>query len=96
MPTSSGRMPQPVRRIVRYADARTESAAALRLAAETGNTYQRASAHRELGDSHQADSHQEQARHHWDQALDLYTQLGALEVDEVRSRLNASEAAARH
>ena len=35
-----------------------------------------------------------QARHHWQQALTLYTQLGAPEADQVRSELSALEAKA--
>jgi tetratricopeptide (TPR) repeat protein/transcriptional regulator with XRE-family HTH domain len=74
------------------AAARAELAAALRLAAETGNTYQQASAHRDLAESHHSAGQDKQARHHWLQALTLYTQLGAPEVDRVRSRLNTREA----
>jgi DNA-binding SARP family transcriptional activator/tetratricopeptide (TPR) repeat protein len=69
------------------AAARAELAVALRLAAETGNTHQEASGHRDLAESHHRAGGQEQARHHWEQALILYTQLGAPEADEVRSRL---------
>jgi DNA-binding SARP family transcriptional activator len=74
------------------AAARTELAAALRLAAETGNTYQQASAHRDLAESHDRDDDNQQARHHWQQALDLYVQLGAPDADQARSRLSAREA----
>jgi DNA-binding SARP family transcriptional activator/tetratricopeptide (TPR) repeat protein len=72
------------------AAARAELAAALQLAAETGNAYQQACVHRDLGDSHHRDGQQEQANHHWQQALVLYTQLGAPEADQVQSRLTAS------
>ncbi|HTW04270.1 MAG TPA: tetratricopeptide repeat protein [Streptosporangiaceae bacterium] len=67
--------------------ARAELTAALRLAAETGNTYQQASAHRDLAESYRCAREDEQARHHWQQALDLYTRLGAPEAQQVRSRL---------
>jgi Tfp pilus assembly protein PilF len=71
------------------AAARAELAAAIRLAAETGNTYQQASAHRELGEILHSVGQEDQARHHWQQALILYTQLGAVEADQVRSRLSS-------
>jgi DNA-binding SARP family transcriptional activator/tetratricopeptide (TPR) repeat protein len=71
------------------AAARAELTAALQLAAETGNTYQEASAHRDLAESHHCAGESEQARRHWQQALDRYTQLGAPEADQVRSRLRA-------
>ena len=73
------------------AAARAELAAAVRLAAETGNTFQQASAHRDLGESHDRAGQDKQARHHWQQALILYTELGAPEADQVRSRLSAPE-----
>ena len=74
------------------AAARAALAEALRLAAETGNTYQQASAHRDLADSHHSAGQEEQAHHHWQQAFALYTQLGALEADQVLSRLSIPEA----
>jgi DNA-binding SARP family transcriptional activator/Tfp pilus assembly protein PilF len=70
------------------AAARDELAAALRLAAGTGDVYQQASVHRELAESHQRTGEDEQARHHWQQALALYTKLGAPEADQVQSRLS--------
>jgi tetratricopeptide (TPR) repeat protein/transcriptional regulator with XRE-family HTH domain len=66
------------------AAARAELAAALRLAGETGNIFKQASAHTDLAKRHQAADHGEQARQHWQQALTLYTQLGAPEADQVR------------
>jgi DNA-binding SARP family transcriptional activator len=66
------------------AAARAELAAALRLAEETDNTYQTASAHRDLAESHYSAGEAEQARCHWQQALDLYTQLGAPEANQMR------------
>ncbi len=76
--------------------ARAELATALQLAADTGNTYLQAAAHRDLADNHHVVGQAEQARHHWQQALALYTQLGALEADQVRSRLTNQEAKAQH
>jgi tetratricopeptide (TPR) repeat protein len=67
--------------------ARAELAVALQLAAETGNTDQHASVHCDLAESHHAAGEDEQARHHWQQALALYTELGAPEAERVRDRL---------
>jgi DNA-binding SARP family transcriptional activator/tetratricopeptide (TPR) repeat protein len=67
--------------------ARLELAEALRLAAETGNSYEQAATHGELGESYHSTSDNEQARHHWERALDLYTQLSAPEAEQIRSRL---------
>jgi tetratricopeptide (TPR) repeat protein/transcriptional regulator with XRE-family HTH domain len=65
--------------------AQAELTAALRLAAATDNTYQQAGAHRDLADGYHRAGDSEQARHHWRQALTLYTQLGAPEAAELRS-----------
>jgi hypothetical protein len=67
--------------------ARTELTTAVGLAAETGNAYQQACAHRELAESHHAAGQDDQACHQWRQALTLYMQLGAAETDQVRSQL---------
>jgi tetratricopeptide (TPR) repeat protein len=69
--------------------ARDQLETALRLAAEAGNTYQQASVHRDLAESHHCGGEYELARHHWEQALDLYTQLGAPEADQIRGKLTA-------
>jgi DNA-binding SARP family transcriptional activator len=76
----------------RPAAARAELETALRLAAETGNTHQQAAAHRDLADSYHSAGQDEQARHHWRKAMGLYSQLGAHEADEIRSRLDCPEA----
>jgi tetratricopeptide (TPR) repeat protein len=68
---------------------RAELTVAFRLAAKTGNTYQQAAAHGDLANSYYSAGEHEQARHHWQQALDLYTQLGAPDADEVRGQLAA-------
>jgi tetratricopeptide (TPR) repeat protein len=68
--------------------ARVELTAALRLSAETGNTYEVASLHRDLAESHHTSGQDEQARQHWEQALTIYTQLGAAEADQIRSMLS--------
>jgi DNA-binding SARP family transcriptional activator/Tfp pilus assembly protein PilF len=69
--------------------ARAELAAALRLAAETGDTYEQASVHCDLAESHNSAGEDGPARHHWQQALALYPELAAPEADEVRDRLAA-------
>jgi DNA-binding SARP family transcriptional activator/tetratricopeptide (TPR) repeat protein len=74
------------------AAARAELETALRLAAGTGSTYHQASAHRDPAESHHRAGQDQQARHHWQQALDLYTQLDAPEAGQVRSRLSAQHA----
>ena len=61
------------------------------LTAETGNTYEQASAHRDLAESHHSAGQDDQARDHWQQALTLYTQLGAPEAEEIRARLASSD-----
>jgi DNA-binding SARP family transcriptional activator len=65
---------------------------ALRLAAETGNTYEEAGVHRDLAESHHDAGVGEQARYHWQQALTLYTELGAPEAEQLRSRLEVQPA----
>ncbi len=65
--------------------ARAGLAAAIRLAAETDNPYEEAGAHRDLAESHHDAGQDEQARHHWQQALTLYTELGAPEAAQLRS-----------
>ncbi len=70
------------------AAARTELQIALRLAAETGNTYQQASTHSDLADNYQSTGENEVARHLFKQALDMYTQIGAPEADQIRARLD--------
>jgi tetratricopeptide (TPR) repeat protein/transcriptional regulator with XRE-family HTH domain len=78
------------------AAARDSLRAALRLAAETGNTYQHASVHRDLAEGHLAVGEVEQASHHWQQAIMLYSQFGAHdEAGEARTRLSAHKAKAR-
>ena len=46
---------------------------------------------RDLAESHHSDGQDDQARYHWQQALDLYTLLRAPEADQVRSLLSKSE-----
>jgi tetratricopeptide (TPR) repeat protein len=77
------------------AAARTDLETALRLAVETCNPYEQASAHRDLAESHHHAGNDAHALHHWQQALALYTQLDAPEVEQLRSRLAGLEAGMR-
>jgi tetratricopeptide (TPR) repeat protein/transcriptional regulator with XRE-family HTH domain len=72
------------------AAARAELEIALTIADETGHAYEQAHGHRDLAESYHRAGDDEQARQHWRQALDLYTQLGASEAAQVRSRLAAN------
>jgi siroheme synthase len=74
---------------------RGELETALGLAAEARNTYQQASTHRDLAESYHLVGEDEQARHHWQQALTLYTQLGASEASQIQSRLSAQQGTAQ-
>ena len=68
-----------------------QHAAALGLAIADGDKYQQARAHHGLARACQAAGDPGQARHHWQQALALYTDLGAPEADQVRAQLAAAD-----
>jgi hypothetical protein len=55
--------------------------------AGNGEKYELARAHRGLARSHHATGAAGPARQHWQQALALYTALGAPEADEIRAHL---------
>ncbi len=61
----------------------------LTLATQIGNRYEQASAHNGLAHTHYAAGEQDQARHHWHDALALYTDLGVPEADDVHAHLTA-------
>jgi tetratricopeptide (TPR) repeat protein len=84
------RLAEALRACGQPAEALDQLTTALRLAAETGNVYEQANAHRDLASSHSAAGQDEQARHHWQQALALYTQLGAPEAGQICSHLAAA------
>jgi DNA-binding SARP family transcriptional activator/Tfp pilus assembly protein PilF len=63
--------------------------AALDLASQIGERYQEARAHDGLGRVCQAKDDAGEARHHWQQAVALYTELGVPEADQVRAQLAA-------
>jgi len=56
----------------------------------------RAGAHCDLADIHHQADQEEQARYHWQQALDLYTRLGAHEAHQVQPRLSELKAGTAH
>jgi tetratricopeptide (TPR) repeat protein/DNA-binding XRE family transcriptional regulator len=67
--------------------ARAHLTTVLRLADETGHTYEQASAYRDLAEIDYRAGDDEQARRYWHQALVRFTELGAPEAEQVRSRL---------
>jgi tetratricopeptide (TPR) repeat protein len=71
----------------RPAEARAQHTAALRLAVQIGNKYGQAAAHNGIACSCRASHDLRQARHHWEQALLRYDQLGSPEADRVRAHL---------
>jgi len=74
--------------------AHTPHATALSLASQIGNTPQQARAHNGLARAHNATGDPGQARSHWQQALTLYTELGAPEAAQVRAQLASAALAA--
>ena len=71
----------------RPSDAHTQHAAALALASQVGDKCEQARAHHGLASAYQTDRDSGQARLHWQQALTLYTELGAPEADQARAQL---------
>ncbi len=71
----------------RAADASTPLAAALALAGQTGNRHQRARAHQGLGHARHDLGDPGQARRDWQEALALYTEIGASEAEQIRTLL---------
>jgi DNA-binding SARP family transcriptional activator/tetratricopeptide (TPR) repeat protein len=66
---------------------RTHHAAAYCIASDIGDMYQQARANDGLAYAHRALSRPDEARHHWAEALALYTHLGTPEADQVRAQL---------
>jgi tetratricopeptide (TPR) repeat protein len=69
--------------------ARTRHAAALSLACDAGYCYEQARAHSGLGCCYHAMADLARSREHWQQALAIYSQLGAPEAGQIRARLGA-------
>jgi len=74
----------------RSADSRTQHAAALSMAVQVGEKYEQARAHDGLASTYQASGDAARARRHWQQAVTLYTGLGAPEADQARARLTTA------
>jgi tetratricopeptide (TPR) repeat protein len=72
----------------RAAEARPHHAAALDLSAQAGEKREQARAHDGLGNVHEALGDPARARHHWLQALELYTEIGAPEARQARAKLS--------
>lgn len=70
-----------------HTQARTRHSAALRIAEQAGAKTEQARAHNGLATAYQAECDTRKARRHWCEALDLYTDVGAPEAEEVRGRL---------
>jgi tetratricopeptide (TPR) repeat protein len=79
-------------RIGEPAAACDELTAALQIAVKISNTFEQAAIHRELAENHHATGENQQARRHWEQALDLYTRQGMPEADQIQAQLDAQEA----
>jgi len=68
--------------------------ATLSLASQIGHPYEQARAHGGLAVSYQGVGEHSQARRHWQEALRLYTTVGAQEVKQIRAQLAGSAAGA--
>jgi DNA-binding SARP family transcriptional activator/tetratricopeptide (TPR) repeat protein len=68
-------------------EAHADLARALDLAAQIGDKFELARAHKGLGHSGQAAGDDAQARWHWEQAFAIYSELGAPEVEAIRTLL---------
>jgi tetratricopeptide (TPR) repeat protein len=76
--------------------ARTQHNIAVGLADQIGDQEQQARAHNGLAHAYHADNDAGQARHHWQQALTIYTGIGAPEADEVRIQLTKADGLRQH
>jgi tetratricopeptide (TPR) repeat protein len=77
----------------RCADARTQYTTALEMATAASERYDQGRAHDGLGSVHQASGAPARARHHWQEALACYEDLGAPEADQIRARLGRATTA---
>jgi tetratricopeptide (TPR) repeat protein len=68
-------------------DAITHHTAAVIIATDVGDRVQQARAHTGLGHAHRTLGNADQAHHHWQQALALYTDLGTHHADQIRTHL---------
>ncbi|MGH3803502.1 MAG: tetratricopeptide repeat protein, partial [Pseudonocardiaceae bacterium] len=75
-------------------EALIQHTAALTLATQIGDRYEQARAHNGLAQTHLATRDSDLARHHWQQALTLYTNLGIPDADDIRTHLATLDQAA--
>jgi tetratricopeptide (TPR) repeat protein len=68
-------------------EAHIQHTAALALARHIGDRYEQARAHNGLAHTHHATSDSDLARHHWQEALTLYSDLGIPDADDIRTHL---------
>jgi tetratricopeptide (TPR) repeat protein len=77
---------------IRYAtgqprEALVQHTAALTLAGKIGDRYEQARAHNGLAQAHHITSDSDFARHHWQEALSLYSHLDIPDTDDIRTHL---------
>jgi tetratricopeptide (TPR) repeat protein len=77
-------------------EARAGHAAALTLASQTGDAYERARAHAGLGAALSACGDVTIGKRHLRRALDVYAEIGAPESEGIRARLAALEPGQAH
>ena len=70
--------------------ASAQHSTALDLAGQTGDWFEQARAHSGLAAAHDAAGDAGQALRHWQQALSLYTGLGAPEAEQISARLSGA------
>ena len=75
-------------------EALIQHTAALTLATRIGDRYEQARAHHGLAHTHLATSDSDLARHHWQQALTHYTDLGIPDAEDIRTHLATLDQAA--
>jgi DNA-binding SARP family transcriptional activator/tetratricopeptide (TPR) repeat protein len=75
----------------RPAEACVKHSHALSIASQIGDKSEQARAHHGLGRAHRALGEPGQARHHWRQAVALYTHLGAPEAGQIRAQLTTGD-----
>jgi tetratricopeptide (TPR) repeat protein len=75
-------------------EALIQHTAALTVAAQIGDRYEQARAHNGLAHTHHTTSDSDLARHHWQEALTLYSDLGVPDADDIRTQLATGNPAA--
>jgi tetratricopeptide (TPR) repeat protein len=75
-------------------EALIQHTAALTLATQIGDRYEQARAHNGLAHTHLATGDSDLTRHHWQQALTRYTDLGIPDAEDIRTHLATLDQAA--